>query len=406
MKPLPMRDRLTGRSRRQSGLALMVMLVLMAIYGLYLFVGQISTSSYPSDRAQNAADALAEAKQALIGDAISRPLVSDAGYLRLPDLGTFFGAPTEGQASGTFSGGSKDFTAIGKFPWKTLATPPLRDRDKECLWYVVSGRFKITPPTDALNWDTQGQIDLIDGQGTVIAANLAALLVAPGTALDGQSRALADAAYEQCGGNYDARNYLDAFDSANAIAGEVNYFAASTNHRVAVNSNNKRFVRAGNAHFNDSMLYVTADEIFNSVIKRGDFAVAVASLLSHPIFQTIPITGNKGTDSLDCSSGGGLDQVFCENWRQMLFLTQLLPPSPITIDGTTSGTCSRVLLFGGRRIAGQNRGTGAEIANKLNYLEGNNASSFSTPTTTTANFNGASNFDWHNAGVDLVRCIP
>ena len=87
MKHLSMRDRLTGGSRRQSGFALMVMLVLLALYGLYLFVGQITTSSYPSDRAQNAAEALAEAKQALIGDAISTPLVKDAGYLRLPDIG-------------------------------------------------------------------------------------------------------------------------------------------------------------------------------------------------------------------------------------------------------------------------------------------------------------------------------
>ncbi len=396
----------------------MVMLILIAIFALYLFVGQITTGLYQSDRAQNAAEALAEAKQALIGDAISTQQVKDAGYLRLPDLGTSFGVPTEGQASGTFAGGSKDFTAIGKFPWKTLATPPLRDRDKECLWYVVSGRFKVTPPTDALNWDTQGQIDLIDGQGNILAANLAALLVAPGTPLDGQSRALADATYDQCGGNYDARNYLDAFDSANAISGEVNYFAGSTNHRVALNKNNKRFVLANTVHFNDGILVVTTDEIFNSVIKRGDFATAVSNLLDDPTFQThlqnVLISGNKGSDNIDChcnnltctAIAGDPFQAFCKNWKDMLLLTQLVPPSSITINGATSGSCNRVLFFGGRKIAGQNRGTGAEIADKNNYLDGNNASSFSAPVTTTANFTGALNFDWHNAGTDLVRCIP
>ncbi len=384
----------------------MVMLTLIALYGLYLFVGQLSTTLYQSVRSQNSADALAEAKQALIGDAISTPLVRDAGYLRLPDLGSAFGVPTEGQASGAFAGGSKDFTAIGKFPWKTLATPPLQDRDKECLWYVVSGRFKVTPPTDVLNWDTQGQIDLIDGQGNVIAANLAALLVAPGAPIDGQSHALADPAYAQCGGNYDARNYLDAFDSANAIAGEVNYFAGSINHRVALNSNNKRFVLTNNAHFNDSLLYITVDDIFNSMIKRSDFAVAIASLLNNPIFQTIPITGTKGTDSLDCSSGG-FDQTFCENWKEMLFLTQLPTPSPITLyDGTSLGPCNRLLLFGGRKTAVQSRSTGADKADRHNYLDGNNASSFSVPIAASANFSGAVNFDWHNASVDLVRCIP
>jgi len=321
-------------------------------------------------------------------------------------------------AATNFLGNLHDLSVIGKFPWKTLATPPLRDRDKECLWYVVSGRFKVTPPTGALNWDTQGQIDLIDGQGIIIAANLAALLVAPGTPLDGQSRALVDAAYEQCGGNYDARNYLDAFDSANAIAGEVNYFAGGTNNRLALNGNNKRFVRANNVHFNDGMLYVTADEIFNSVIKRGDFAAAVSNLLDDLTFQThlqsVVISGSKGSDNLDCrcnnltctAIAGDPFQEFCKNWKDMLLLTQLMPPSSITINGATLGPCNRVLLFGGRKIAGQNRVTGAEIANKLNYLEGNNASSFNAPVTTTANFNGALNFDWHNAGTDLVRCIP
>ena len=42
-----------------------------------------------------------------------------------------------------------------------------------------------------MNWDTQGQIDVIDGTGKMIATNLAALIAAPGQAVDRQDRTLA-----------------------------------------------------------------------------------------------------------------------------------------------------------------------------------------------------------------------
>ena len=145
----------------------------------------------------------------------------------------------------TFAGDGKDLSVIGKFPWQTLRTAALRDAQGECLWYVVSGRFKNDAwKTDPLNWDTQGQIDVVNEAGSPLANDVAALLVAPGPALDGQQRRLAETAYAACGGNYDARNYLDPFMAANALAGQVNYFAGSTNNRVAPNSGNKAFVVA------------------------------------------------------------------------------------------------------------------------------------------------------------------
>lgn len=406
----------------QRGIALMAMLTLLAIWGLYLFVGQLSTTQYQAARTQNAAFALAEAKQAVIGEAISTTPISKAGYLHLPDLGTKLESggwiPAEGEASPSFSGNSKDRSVVGKLPWKTLATPPLHDRDNDCLWYVVSGRFKVTPTTDALNWDTQGQIDIIDGTGNVIAANLAALLIAPGPALDGQNRKLTNAVYSECGGNYDARNYLDAFDSANAIGGDPNYFTNSTNNRVALDSNNKRFMMADGEHYNDRFLFITVDDIFNPLIKRKDFALAISNLLDDPDFrkylQTVPIMGNKGTDGVIClcnktpcekSDPPDTFQDFCKNWKEMLFLTQLSVPTPIKIDGILSGNCRRVLLFAGRKIVGQNRSSAADKNEKLNYLENTNATSFSAPTANAENFSGAATFNWRTPEVDIVRCL-
>lgn len=434
--PTPSRQQPASAPRRQAGIALLALLTVLTLCGLYLFVGQLSATQFELAREQDAAAALAEAKAALIGDAIARSPVNDAGYLRLPDLGSKLvdgeWVPAEGGPSVSFPGNDEDHTVIGKFPWKRttvghIGTGVLRDAQGECLWYVVSGRFKIVPKTSQLNWDTQGQIEVIDANGAVIATNIAALVVAPGRALDGQSRALADAAYTECGGNYDARNYLDSFATADAIGGNVNYFSGSTNNRVALDTaskrfvlaeteyyNGKRFVLAETEHYNDRFVVITVDEVFSPLIRRNDFKDAIDALLNH--FKTQNdnlVTGggsgiriqdiNKGTDLLDCSTAP--DPVFCRNWKEMLFLTQLPVVSQITIDGAPEAACSRVLIFSGQATASQSRRDDIEKAQKVNYLEAPNAEAFNLPVANSANFSGYRAFDSTRASADLLRCL-
>lgn len=399
-----------NRVFRQRGAVLIAILALLGVGALYLFVKQLSSSQLRSARVQNTANALAHAKEALVGDAISQPTVASAGYLRLPDLGFVVGA-AEGNEAPNFAGNNQDYSVIGKVPWKSLGIPAFRDEHGECLWYAVSGRFKKTPPTAALNWDTLGQIDVIDGSGNLIASNLAALIVAPGRALDSQGHALSNAAYTECGGNYDARNYLDSFDNAYAISGEVNYFTGSTNNRVALNGNNKRFVMAGNDHYNDRFLAVTVDDIFRPLIRRSDFTVQISSLLYDPGFtfhlQALAIAGSKGTDNINCNAITNIDnRTFCFNWKEMLLLTQLPTPSSITIDGVPSPICSRVLVFAGQRIAPQVRATAADKSNKANYLEGTNLAAFNAPIANSAAFSGPSAFNANTPGIDILRCLP
>ena len=387
------------------------MVALLSLWGLYLMFGQLNARQLQMARQQDASLALAEARDALIGDATGQPLFAEAGYLRLPDLGFRAGTLTEGESALTFAGDGKDLSVIGKFPWQTLRTAALRDAQGECLWYVVSGRFKNDAwKTDPLNWDTQGQIDVVNEAGVPLANSVAALLVAPGPALDGQRRTLADAAYAACGGNYDARNYLDPFAAANALAGQVNYFAGSTNNRVAASSGNKAFVVASSDHYNDRFLYVTVDDIFNILIRRSDFVLAVHDLLASPAFmdhlRSIAVSGSKGSDNIACTSAPNPN--FCKNWKEMLFLTQLSQPSRITVNGVqTSLACSRVLIFAGRKTAAQRRQTVAEKTDPSNYLEGLNLASFRVPTTSATAFGGSSgDFSAGSASTDLVRCLP
>jgi hypothetical protein len=411
---------------------LLTMLAVAMLLGVYLFLKQLNTAGLLAARAQNEAVTLTEARAIVLGDMASRfssAALGDAGYLRLPDLGAGVGGlPSEGTASPNFTGNGQDFSVIGKLPWATMHSGALRDANGECYWYVVSGRFKITPKTDVLNWDTPGQIDVVSS-GTLIAANLAALIVAPGNPVDGQDRQLADAAYTECGGNYDARNYLDTFDGADAVGGAVNYFAGSTNNRVATSTANKVFVLTSNDHYNDRFAFISVDDIFNLVSKRSDFALAIGALLDY--FKTqndtaatspgtpvpgapptsgdvipppVAIAGPKGTDNLVCSSAP--DPDFCKNWKEMLFLTALPTPANITIDGAPSEyPCQRVLIFGGRRTSSQTRLTAAEKADKNNYLETPNNNSFASPTATAVNFVGRSTFTATSPQTDILRCL-
>ncbi|MDP2784356.1 MAG: hypothetical protein Q8O38_07170 [Sulfurimicrobium sp.] len=400
----------------QRGVVLMLLLLLVSMGALAVFVSGLNRAAVQLERDKVTAAALAQAKEALIGDAASQSTVNLSGLLRLPDLG--FGpivtTLSEGNAAPNFTGNTENHSVIGKIPWKNLGISALRDGQGECLWYVVSGRFKKTPVTDVLNWDTQGQIDVIDGNGNAIANNVIALVVSPGRILDGQGHALSDPVYRQCGGNYDARNYLDSFAIADAISGEVNYFTGNTNNRVALDANNKRFVMAANDHYNDRFLMITAEDLFRPIIRRSDFALQISSFLDdaefHAHLQTVAVTGQKGTDSVNCNAitlvASAENKTFCNNWKEMLLLTALAVPAPITIDGAPSPTaCSRVLIFGGKKSGAQVRQTVADKAAPANYLEGANKAAFATPVAASSNFIGASTFDANTPSFDLLRCL-
>ena len=399
------------RKGRQQGYALLFMLIILVMGSLYGVVSQLDAATQKYGRSTATIQALALAKEALIGDAVSQSPVTSAGELRLPDLGFGVGyTPKEGSSAPNFSGNNQDYSVVGKIPWKTLGIPPLRDEYGECLWYAVSGRFKKNPQTSVLNWDTQGQIDVIDGNGSIIASNVVALIAAAGPALDGQNRVSADPAYTQCGGNYDVRNYLDSYDVSNAVSGQVNYFAGSTNNRVALNSNNKQFVATNGDHYNDRFLYMMVDDIFRPIIRRSDFATQISSLLDDSTFRThlqsVVIAGSKGMDNVSCTNTSSSNTTFCTNWKEMLLLTQLSTPASITLNGAATSPCNRVLIFAGQKTGAQVRSSTTDKADIANYLESPNLAAFNVPTANSANFVGISTFAWNSPSTDLMRCLP
>jgi len=255
-----------------KGSVLLLMLVLITAMAT-LLISTLSKANRMIERDRITAAALAQAKEALIGYAVAYPeqhlvlgsIVYVPGHLPCPDKGT----GTEGNEAASCSG--KGISAIGRLPWKTLGLPPLRDGAGECLWYAVSGSFKANTNPDLLNWDSDGQFQILAEDGTTVIAGIsdtnfdgthpAAVIFSTGAILPGQNRTPAASGVEECGGNYIALNYLDT--SAGIDNSAIN---------AAANSMTRLISGKKSDTFNDRLMFITVDEIFTRHIeKRNDF---------------------------------------------------------------------------------------------------------------------------------------
>lgn len=264
---------------RQRGFALIVMLVLVMMGVLYLAVNGASVVGMRTARQGITVDALTQAKLALIGYAATYGDTHSQvpGYLPCPDNNG------DGSADAVPTCGAAGATVIGLLPYKELGLSSNQDSDGNCLWYAVSGTFKASgSPLPAMNWDTQGQIEVRDASGNVIAqpddvsGGAAAVVFAVGPALGAQARILPTPA-APCGVSDAAHadavyaNYID-IDPAGADLARSQPFpgAAYTTIRVASGV-------SGSNVDNDSIATITPREIFDLILKRADFKNALTA---------------------------------------------------------------------------------------------------------------------------------
>lgn len=251
----------------QRGAALMVMLVILVIGAAAVLVGALNATALRNAQHDSTSTALALAKEALIGYAVTYGDLHDNkthGYLPCPDMdGEGGGIPIEGTAE---TCGTKDSNTMGRLPWRTLGLPAPRDGAGECLWYAVSGSYKNNPETSSkMNWDNTGKLKVYSSDGSEIAPDeVVAVIVAPGpispTGTPAQDRSAANAPL--CGGNYAPAAYLDndtihGIDNADIAAGK---FILPHQHRDA-NGNVTVAV-------NDQFAYITRQDIWSAVQRR------------------------------------------------------------------------------------------------------------------------------------------
>jgi type II secretory pathway pseudopilin PulG len=213
---------------------LVVMLVGM-VAALFVF-GIVDTTALVLRRDQDTAEALAQAKRALIGRAAAddnRP-----GSLPCPD--------TDDDGVAELFAGVDCPSYVGRLPWKSLGLPDPRDSAGERLWYVLSPAFRDYTAAGMLDSDTKGSLTVYqDSVATAITTEGVAVIFAPGPAVAGQVRDPASA--------NNPANYLDLDATSgvnNAIAGGP--FMATQ----------------GSATFNDRLLAITTADLIPIVEMR------------------------------------------------------------------------------------------------------------------------------------------
>lgn len=218
------------------------MLVLGATYAL---LSSLSSATVATQRLEIAAGALAQAKAALLGRAVSdgnRP-----GSLPCPD--------TDNDGSAQLLAGIECPSYVGRLPWRTLGLPDLRDGAGERLWYALSRNFRDANGVK-VNSDTVGDLSVTGSSAT---ANVAAIVFAPGRVLAGQVR---DSANQNI-----VTNYLEG-ENANG----------DTTFASALSGNN----------FNDGLLVITDGELMALIGKRAGNEVKKALQGFRAAYGTYP----------------------------------------------------------------------------------------------------------------------
>lgn len=459
--------------QKQSGFLLIALVALLTLGGLYFLVSNLSPEFMRGRSQQRTGAALTEARDALIGYAVrfredqlktgTSGLVY--GYLPLPDLGDSrnnnTGCTEEGCDAANFSGNGPNVTTIGRFPWRTLGTGPIRDGNGECIWYAVAGSHQRIQRASPMNWDALSQLDVVVANGTAAMISAVtsahdrpiAVIFSPGPPLAGQDRSASTTdSTSECGGNYAVNNYLDPA-VASDLAGITNYLTGSTNKASGdtsvtnkslsangvINRRSDGRLFAGNCPPNDTSpcaivandtgAAVTSELLFRTLRGSSYFRTDINAMLERMAtclrdqiaagtgFTPVALSsftppGDKTVGrvpSSACYDDAQNPLGYFSHYRDQVFVAKPGAGTwTMTVDGAAQTSCAAAIFFGSQRGAGQSRGTTTERDTPANYLEGANLTGFIT--TGTPSFAGPSLFAQvsasQTASQDIVRCIP
>lgn len=251
------------RRGRQRGVALLVVVGLIAVGATFLLLRSLNAATWRADRYRVTQEALVKAKEALIARAVAddnRP-----GSLPCPDI--------DNDGNAELFAGIQCPSYVGRLPWKTLDLPDLRDASGERLWYVLSPTHRDHATAEPINSNTVGQLSLT---GTQPAANLLAIVLAPGNAL---ARAGAATIQDRsCTTACIPIDFLDAFGGVDNADGDNAFVSAQESEK-----------------FNDRLLAIHADDVMPLVERRVGRELAQKLREHYDAWDNSPnVSPNKG----------------------------------------------------------------------------------------------------------------
>jgi type II secretory pathway pseudopilin PulG len=442
---MPAAFRNVPRRRQQNGIALLIMLVLLVMGTLSFFLSRSNAAQLRAERDRKTAAALAQAKEALIGYALSYRDTHAGevfGYFPCPDTDGDGSAETALGASGATCGATAQDAVVGLLPYRTLGLPDLRDGNGECLWYAVSADYKASmSKATPLNWDTQGQFSIQDANGVTMAApddpngGAAIVIFAVGEPLSNQSRVFDPTL--PCGRPNPGTTYPNYIDGG--------YAFPSTAMPIVI--------RAGTPDSptnNDQVAWITPKELWDRIARRPDFngptpaglneMLAEVALSLKDLYdqdklpkptQQPPGTGvtTRTTPTITNGSNGAyygfLDpssvsissayDAYGHNWLEQARYV-------LCQGGNQCLNCSghnavAALVFAGRNASLNPRNSSQTFSldetnrtidparfntSLASFLEGNNVTNYAS---LGANFSGATTYDQAVPSADVVLCI-
>ena len=220
--------------KNQHGAALMVFMLLLILTSSYYLLTRVNTSIRQSVLERETVAALNQAKQALIGYAVSYPdRVNNnegPGYLPCPDT------DNDGDAESNCS--DAGMTTTGRFPYETLEMGELRDAVGNRLWYGLSENFrygvnKLVP--------VNSESPAIAGLTLDSTSDIVAVIIAPMEPVSSQARDPSE---------------------TNIISEIPNYLEDDNNDL------DSRYVSISTGEYNDIVMPVSRQELIRAVEKR------------------------------------------------------------------------------------------------------------------------------------------
>jgi len=288
-----------NKLKSQQGIGLIVFFLTVLAAGSVFFLSTMDNSNTRISNENKTSESLARAKEALLSYAVNYyTSASNAGNLNLGFHGLLPCPELAGSANEGVSAGNCSVThtnRLGRFPWRSLDLPPLKDASGECLWYALSGGFFNAPRSKMVNADTPGMFQIFNEQGLPVKGatpedRVVAVILAPGEPLSNQTRPpVIPNSNLPCEIAYNVVNAIDYLDADQGIDNAV---VDSTNVDIV-----DQFIYNSslslNPSLNDRLITITVDEIYNAIRMNNNLNRTRINLMTNTIIGCLTNYANN-----------------------------------------------------------------------------------------------------------------
>lgn len=329
---------------KQRGVAVLAILAVLLIVITSALITSKSLNRQNLLNNVETREVLSQAKDLLLGHSLNN---TTPGLLPCPDY--------DGDGFSDEQGGGSGATCrvnFGFFPYKTVNTKEVLDGSGARLWYAVELNYAREVTGQSLNFDLSST--LVDSTLSTQPKIAAAIILAPGSALNTQQRSLND----------NASRYNQYFEDTNADNNTQNF-----SQQVSVSNNDQVIVLENNQYWSLISQFVLL-QVNNLLINYFDqtgcseFPWASDNALNSdslanldlgflPLGLTIAPSASGCPAQLDQSSVPWL----IRHWQNTIFYGMCSPSSPLclNITGDINRSADMLVMTPGIELSGQSR---------------------------------------------------